>query len=78
MRYPITKLIAVVTKIVKMSKVPKTEPPPKRTSTPMFAITTGADIKKLRFNDWSWLYFSNRIVETVNPEREMPGRMAIP
>jgi hypothetical protein len=52
-RYPIKKLTAVITKIVKISKLPNIEPSPKIISTPIDAIITGTDIKKLRLRDLS-------------------------
>ena len=64
--------------MVSGSKIPKTEPSPKRMSTPIEAIITGTDIKKLRTSAFSCLYRSNSILDTVNPDLEMPGNMEIP
>ena len=63
--------------IVRGSKIPKMEPPNK-ISTIIEAIATGTDIKKLNFKACSCSYFCKRMVDTVKPEREIPGRIAQP
>ncbi len=77
-KYPIRKLTNVVIRIVRMSKVPKIEPSLNTISTNIEAITTGTDIKKLNLSASSWSYFSNKIVPTVTPERDIPGNIETP
>lgn len=77
-KYPTKKLITVVIIIKKILKDPKTEPLLRKISTKIDAIATGTDIKKLNFSALSWLYFSNKIVDTVTPEREIPGSIETP
>ena len=78
LKYPTKKVTNVTLIINKGSRIPRIEPPPKNKSTIIEAIATGTDIKKLNRNAVFWLYFSNRIIETVTPEREIPGRIETP
>lgn len=77
-KYPTTKLTIVVIRIVRISKVPKIEPSLNKISTNIEAIATGTDIKKLNLRALSWSYFSNKIVPTVTPERDIPGKIETP
>ena len=76
-KYPTAKLITITKEIIIGSSA-KIDPSPKIKSTATDATTTGTDIKKLNFNALSCSYFSPNMVDTVTPDRKMPGRIANP